>query len=109
MSVELTQSILALHLVWSICVPIAIVETFTAAVYALAAGLVFWGNYTEERFLAAPAQLAGIGVVIVALVAVALTLRSRQPPRTSGAAPPARVVGGAALVATSSWWGPAVS
>ena len=28
MSVELTQTILALHTIWSICVPIAIVETF---------------------------------------------------------------------------------
>ena len=67
MSVELTQTILALHTIWSICVPITIVETFVShrrtdpwlgrvgltvvgVVYALGAGLVFWGNYYEERF-----------------------------------------------------------
>jgi hypothetical protein len=125
MSVELTQTILALHTVWSICVPIAIVETFvpdrqtrpwlgrmgltvTAVPYVLGAVLVFWGNYTEERFLASPAQLAGISVVIIALVVIAFALRSRQLPKVEGLAPSAWLVGGAALVGTSSYWGPAV-
>jgi hypothetical protein len=125
MSVELTQTVLALHTVWSICVPIAIVEAFvpdrqarpwlgrtgltvTAVGYVLGAGLVFWGNYAEERFLASPAQLAGVGVVIVALVAIASGRRWRHLPRVEGFAPPPWSVGAAALVATSAYWGPAV-
>jgi hypothetical protein len=125
MSVELTQSVLALHTVWSICVPIAIVETLvpgrrtrpwltrtglivTAAVYALGAGLVFWGNYAEERFLASPGQLAGIGVVIAALVAAGFGLRTRALPPLEGRAPPARGAGIAALAGTSAYWAPLV-
>lgn len=125
MSVELTQSILALHTVWSICVPIALVETLvpgrrarpwlgrtglivTAAVHALGAVLVFWGNYAEERFLASPAQLAGIGVVIAALVAAGFGLRARALPRLEGRAPPARIAGAAALAGTSAYWAPLV-
>jgi hypothetical protein len=125
MSVELTQTILALHTVWSICVPIAIVEalvpdrrtepwlgrtglTVTAVLYALGAVLVFWGNYAQERFLASPAQLAGIGVVIIGLVVVALGRRSWPLPGVEGSAPSPWLVGGAALVATSAHWGPAV-
>jgi hypothetical protein len=63
MSVELTLTILALHTVWSICVPIAIVEAFVphrpaepwlgrvgltvvGALYALGAGLVWpWSSW----------------------------------------------------------------
>lgn len=124
MSVELTQSILALHAVWSICVPIAIVETFvpdrrtrpwlgrtgltvTAVLYVLGAGLVFWGNYTEEHFLASPAQLIGIGAAIVALVLIALSLRSRRPSADEAAPPRPWAVGAAALALTSLYWGPA--
>jgi hypothetical protein len=125
MSVELTLTILALHGVWSICVPIAIVEAFVpqhrtepwlgrlglsvaGALYALGAGLVFWGNYYEERFLASPGQLAGIGAVIVALVAAAYAIKDRQLPRLSASAPPPWIVGVTGLLLTSAWWGPAV-
>lgn len=123
MSVELTQSVLALHAVWSICVPIALVETFAfdrrtkpwlgpvglsvvAVLYVLGAVFVFWGNYTEEHFIASPAQLAGIGVVIVGLVIVAFGIRSRRLPKLTAAAPSPWVVGAAALVATSAYGGP---
>jgi hypothetical protein len=125
MSVEATQSILALHTVWSICVPIAIVETFvpdrrrspwlgrtgltvSAVLYVLGAVLVFWGNYSEERFLAAPGQLTGIAVVIAALIVIAFTLRSRRLPSVAGSPPSPRLTGAAALGATSLYWGPAV-
>jgi hypothetical protein len=125
MSVELTQTIIALHTVWSICVPIAIVESFvparrttpwlgrtgltvTAVLFGLGAGLVFWGNYAEEHFIASPAQLAGIGAVIVALVALAYAVRSRRLPRIDGRAPSPWLVAGFAFVATSLYWGPAV-
>lgn len=125
MSVELTQNIVALHAVWSICVPIAIVETFVpdrrtrpwlgrtglavvAVLYVLGAFLVFLGNYSEEHFIASPAQLVGITVVIVALVALAFGLRSRRLPRVAGRAPSPWSVGAFALAATGIYWGPAV-
>jgi len=125
MSVELTQTILALHTVWSICVPIAIVESFVpdrqtrpwlgrvglavaGVVYVRSAGLVFRGNYAEEHFLASPAQLAGVGAAIVALVVIAFGSRSRRLPRADGSTPPPWFVGAAALTLTSAYWGPAV-
>ncbi|MEU7576412.1 hypothetical protein AB0B50_02240 [Streptomyces sp. NPDC041068] len=125
MSVELTQGILALHTVWSILVPIALVETCavgrrttpwlgrtgfvaTGLVFVLGAGLVFWGNYTEERFLAFPGQLAAVGGVIVALVLFSFRMRSWLPRPVPGVAPAPPVVGAAALVGTSLYWGPSV-
>ena len=125
MSVELTQTILALHTVWSICVPIAIVESLvpdrqtrpwlgrvrlgvTGVVYVLGAGLVFLGNYAEEHFLASPAQLAGVGAAIVALVVIAFGIRSRRLSSAEGSAPSPWFVGAAALTLTSAYWGPAV-
>src|SRR5262249_11098271 len=125
MSVELTQTILALHTVWSICVPIAIVESFvpdrqtkpwlgrvglavTGLVYVLGAGLVFLGNYAEEHFLASPAQLAGAGAGILTLVGIAFGIRSQHLPRAEGNAPAPWLVGTVALTLTSAYWGPAV-
>lgn len=125
MSVGLTQTILALHTVWSICVPIAIVESLvparrttpwlgipglvvTAVLYVLGAILVFWGTYVEEHFLASPAQIGGVGLVIVGLVALAF--RVGRGPRTPvrGSAPSPWWVGTASLVGTSLYWAPAV-
>lgn len=125
MSVELTQTILALHTVWSICVPIAIVETLvpdrrtepwlrrtgltvTGVLYVLGAVLVFWGNYSVEHFVASPGQLAVIGLVIVALVVIAFRVPARRPTETGGRAPSPWLVGAAALAATSAYWGPSV-
>ena len=61
--------------------------TVVGVVYALGAGLVFWGNYYEERFLASPGQLSGIGIVIVALVMAAYVIKGRGLPRCAGSAP----------------------
>ncbi|MFH8410239.1 DUF998 domain-containing protein [Streptomyces sp. NPDC018019] len=123
MSVELPQTVLALHTVWSICVPIALVETLTrtrrsepwlgraglavvAAVFVAGAVLVFRGNYGEERFIASPAQLTGAFLAIAALVAAAFAVRTRRLPRLPGRAPAPWRAGAAALVVTSAYWGP---
>jgi hypothetical protein len=121
-SVELTQAVLALHTVWSICVPIAIVEAFTekrgpwlgrtgltvtAVLYALGATLVFFGNYTEEHFLASPAQLIAITVAIVGLVALAFLMPLRRLPGVRGRAPAPWLAGATALAMTSAYMGPA--
>ncbi|WP_037062579.1 hypothetical protein [Pseudonocardia acaciae] len=124
-SVELIQTILALHLVWSVCVPIAIVETFvsdrrstpwlgrfgltlTAVLFALGAALVFWGHYAESGFVAAPAHQAWAVAAIVALVLLALVPRRRTPPTLPGRAPSPWLVGALGLVGTSAYWAPSV-
>lgn len=125
MSVELTLSVVALHGVWSICVPIALMESFvlrrrtepwlgrtglavTTVGYVLGAALVFWGNYSEERFMASPGQFLGVGVVIVGLVTLAFAVRSRRRPPVAGRAPSPLATGAAALIGTSLYWGPSV-
>lgn len=123
MSVELTQAILVLHAVWSISVPIAIVESFVpdrrttpwlrmpglivTAVLFVAGGLfVFFGNYAEEHFIASPAQLIYITVVIVALIVLAF--RVRGPGSALGTPPAPWQCGVIALAGTSAYWAPAV-
>ncbi|MER5971521.1 DUF998 domain-containing protein [Streptomyces sp. NPDC002055] len=123
MSVELTQASLALHTVWSICVPIALVETLTrtrrsdpwlgraglgvvAGVYAAGAVLVFRGNYAVEHFVASPAQLGGTALVIGVLIAVAFRIRTVRLRTLPGRAPAPWRVGLAGLAVTSAYWGP---
>lgn len=122
MSVELTVAIVALHAVWSICVPIALIETLTpdrrttpwlttrglvitAIVYVAGGILVFFGNYSEEHFIANPWQLGSVVLVIAALVVLAFRIKpsARAVP---GRAPEPWVVGGLALLGTSVYWGP---
>jgi hypothetical protein len=125
MSVELTLTILALHTIWSICVPIAIIETLvpdrrttpwlrapglavTAVLYVLGANLVFWGTYADEHFLASPAQFAGAGVAIAVLIVLAFRAGRRPRPPLPGRAPSPWLAGLAALVGTSVYWAPLV-
>jgi hypothetical protein len=95
-----TVYVLTLHVVWSIATPIAIAEAFfgrspwlrTPGTWAwsvlLAVGAV--GTFVVSRsldaahFLAAPGQLAGTLVVVVALVLVALRLPARPPQTPAG-------------------------
>ncbi|MFI1912037.1 hypothetical protein [Nocardia sp. NPDC020380] len=124
-NIALVQSVLALHTVWSICVPIAIMETFagsrrntpwlgpigltvTAVVYVLGAALVCWGNYTDGHFMATPVQFLEAGIAIIALIVLAFAVRSIRLPAVAGRAPGPVPVGVAALVATSAYWGPSV-
>ncbi|WP_433664468.1 hypothetical protein ACQPW1_21400 [Nocardia sp. CA-128927] len=91
MSVALTQQVSSLHTIWSICAPIMLVEAIavegrktlwlgriglvvTSVVFVAGAALVGYGNYSEEHFLASPWQIGAIALVIVVLVAAALTV-----------------------------------
>ncbi len=122
-SVEATQTILALHTVWSVAVPIALAETFagtrattpwlhrtglavTACVYALGVAVVSGGSYTDSHFLATPGQLAGVAAAVVALIVVALRVRPR--PQLPGSAPPPWIAGLLACTVTGAYWGPSV-
>jgi uncharacterized membrane protein YecN with MAPEG domain len=122
MSVELTLAIVALHSVWSICVPIAIVETLvgesrrtapwlrtpgfvvTALVYCVGGVLVFFGNYSEEHFIASPTQIGGVVLVVIALSVLAFRVRTRRA--LTSHAPPPLLVAGASLLGTSAYMGP---
>lgn len=120
-SIELILTVIALHAVWSICVPIALIEAFAgdrrnepwlgrtglivvATIFVLGAVFVFWGNYTEYRFIAPWQHQIWIGIAIVGLVIAAFAIRSRRLPRVDGRAPSPWLVGIAALVATSGYW-----
>ena len=120
-SIELIQTVIALHAVWSICVPIALIEAFAtdrgitpwlgrtglitvAIIFALGSVFVFWCNYTEYRFIAPWFHQIWIGIAIVGLVVAAVAIRSRRLPPLDGRAPSPWLVGAVALVATSGYW-----
>jgi hypothetical protein len=118
MSVELTQTILALHTVWSICVPIAIVETFvperqtrpwlgrtgltvTAVLYVLGAG---WcsGATTPRAVPRLAGATGGDRRRHHRPGGDRVRLRSRHLPRVEGSAPSAWLVGGAVWLLVSA-------
>jgi hypothetical protein len=118
------------HMVWSIAVPIAIVEALvpgqrtspwlgklglgvTTAAFGLAAWVVLWWHLETEDFVPTAGQQIGAAVVVVALVVTAFTLRLRpRPPRERRTANP-WLVGAVAFVvfavpAPSDWLGFAI-
>ncbi|MFD9940792.1 hypothetical protein ACFWYW_35950 [Nonomuraea sp. NPDC059023] len=107
------------HVVFSICAPIAIVESFmrperrttpwlgwpgtvvTAVAFAGAAWFVVRWHLETENFVPSTGQLAGAGAVVLALVAVAFAVRTRPGPADSRPAPGPWVVGGVTFVLMS--------
>jgi hypothetical protein len=124
-SVEAVQTILALHVVWSICVPIAIIErlagsrattpwlskrgtAIVAAVFLVSISGIAIAGYSEEHFIGSPGQQIGCSIVIVALIIAALRVPNHRLARLSSPAPRPVIVGAVTLIATSAYWGPAV-
>ncbi len=114
----LTLIVVAMHAVWSICIPIILVEAIFArrgkapwlgrpglAIVAaiFVSGSVWLGHsiYLDERFFASASQLTVTVVAIAAVVAAAflLTRRTREP--IQGSVPSPWVVGGVAFAASS--------
>jgi hypothetical protein len=117
------------HVIWSISVPIALVEslvpdrartpwlgrpglTVTALVFAAGCGLISYDQQSTEQFIASPPQLAGTALLIVVTIGLALLTRRGRPRRTGGAVPAAWAVGIGAFGAASlffafvpNWWG----
>jgi hypothetical protein len=106
------------HAVWSIAVPIAIVEamvpnrqttpwlgtvglTVTGVVFLLGSAVIFYDH--QERFMAPAPQLAGAAAVTVALIGAAFAIRGRPRPQSDRRAPNAWLVGAVALVASSAF------
>ena len=126
----LTLIVLAMHAIWSICIPIVIVESLfarrgtdpwlgrvglTVVATAFVAGSVWLGHTVavESGFLATPAQLAIAAAAVVALVAAAFVLVSPHRTPTETRPPRPAVVVAVAAVGSSlymlteelpSWW-----
>ncbi|MFE4023573.1 hypothetical protein ACFXPZ_40320 [Streptomyces sp. NPDC059101] len=119
-SVSLLQDVLSMHTVWSICVPIALVEMFsadrtrpwlgrpglalTSVVFVAGSAFLAVVQYQSGKFMASTAQFAGATAAIVALITAAFTVgRHRLPPRNA-ATPAPLPVGTVAFAAGSLYW-----
>jgi hypothetical protein len=112
-----TIFVLTLHVVWSISVPIALVESLvparrhtpwlktpglvvTAVLYVLGALLVTYGSYTNGHYFAPWPKIAVAGLIVVIATVVAFRLPGTRPVATGGV-PAWWIVGLAGLVAGS--------
>jgi hypothetical protein len=117
------------HMIWSICVPIAIMETLVpgrsdtpwlgrfglvvaSVVFVLGSTVLWYGLADEEGFQAPAPQVAATAAVIAALVGGAFAIGGRPRPALDRRAPNPWLVGAAGFVATGaffarpeSWWG----
>jgi hypothetical protein len=116
-SVQLLQDVVSLHTVWSICVPIALVEaldrdrtkpwlgrvglTIVAAIFVCGSAFLAFVHIEGDGFVATVSQYAGATVAIVVLVVAAFVVGRHPLPRIDATAPSPWVVGAVALVATS--------
>jgi hypothetical protein len=113
-----TLFVLTLHAVWSICVPIAIVESFVpgrsthpwlgnvglavaSLLLALGAIATFFGTYTAFPFVASTGQLLGSVVIIVLLAIAAFAFTGRPRPPARGVAPHPWLAGAFSFVVSS--------
>lgn len=119
-SVALLQDVLSMHVVWSICVPIAIVETFardrtrpwlgtvglsvTGVVFVMGSALLAALQVAQTRFVATPTELASTSAVIAALIVLAFAVRHRSTVARDAGAPAPWVVAVAAFVVTGLYW-----
>lgn len=104
------------HMIWSVAVPIAIVEALvpqrrttpwlrwpglalTPAGFGLAAYVVVWWTLDTEDFVPSAGQLAGAAVVVVALVVTAFRIRPRPRPASDRPGPSPWLVGAAGFAA----------
>jgi hypothetical protein len=116
-SVQLLQDVVSLHTVWSICVPIALIEAFdrgrtrpwlgrvglvtVSSVFVLGSVFLAFVQFESDGFVASAAQYAGTSAVILALVVAALVVGRRPLSRIDATVPSPWLVGAVVLVATS--------
>jgi hypothetical protein len=115
-SMGLIQDVLTLHTIWSIAVPIALIEAFdptpqrpwlkplglgvTAIVFVVGSALLTYGQIESEKFIASPGQFVASGLAILVLVIAAFWMPS--PPSVAEATTPSpRNVGLAGFLLTS--------
>jgi hypothetical protein len=117
---QLLLDTLAIHTIWSISVPIAITETFSASrtrpwlgnkgltfvavIFVLASAMLSVMQIAGSGFIAAPAELAWCTAVIAALILTGfLTGREPVPPRET-TSPRPWMLGAGALAVTTLYW-----
>ncbi|MFJ9041844.1 hypothetical protein ACIRF8_35420 [Streptomyces sp. NPDC102406] len=120
-SLQMLQDVLSMHVVWSICVPIALIESFdgvsvprpwlsrraftlVAAVFVLGSALLCAFQIAGTGFVASPAELTWSAVVIVALGVGAFHVGHRPAPEGGPSAPRPHTVALAAFTVTSLYW-----
>ncbi|AEW97916.1 MULTISPECIES: hypothetical protein [Streptomycetaceae] len=120
-SVALLQDVVTMHMVWSVCVPIALVEAFgggprrpwlgrpglivTALVFAGGSASLAAVQYVgNDRFMASPWQWAVCVAAIAGLIAAAFRTGRRPVPAVPAAAPGPVPTGCAAFALTSAYW-----
>lgn len=117
---SLLQGTLTLHTVWSICVPIAIVEAFdreeprpwlgkvgltvAAVVFVLGSALLWFMQYSEFRFVGSLLQNGVIVALVVVLIALAFRLPRTQAQTSEREAPRPLRVGLVAFALTGLYW-----
>ncbi|WP_020500307.1 hypothetical protein [Sciscionella marina] len=116
-NLSVVQAVLSLHTIWSISVPIALVETFvptrrtapwlgrigltvTGVLFALGVAAAYSESQRTGQFHATPGQYAGALVVIVALVVLGFAVPYRPHP-IDRTAPSPWLVGALTLILTS--------
>jgi hypothetical protein len=104
------------HLIWSVAVPIAIIEALvprrrttpwlrwpglalTAVGFGLAAYVVVWWTLDTEDFVPSAGQLLGAAMVVIALVVAAFVVRPRHRLTSNRPSPSPWLVGTAAFAA----------
>ncbi len=114
-SLGLIQDVLTLHTIWSIAVPIALIEAFdptpqrpwlgapglsiTAAIFVAGSAFLTYSQIDSEKFIATPSQFAAAGLAIAILVAAAFAAPA-LPVRTAVATPSPRTIGMASFLLT---------
>jgi hypothetical protein len=114
-----TVFVLGLHTVWSITVPIVLMESVSrrprepwlGKIGLWVYGMLFLAGiaattafgYTKDSFRASTGQNIGVGIAIVVLVALAVWIGRRAHRRTTGSVPSAWIIGVVTLVLGSGW------
>ncbi|TDO49645.1 hypothetical protein EV651_12148 [Kribbella sp. VKM Ac-2571] len=114
-----TLLVLGLHTIWSITVPIVLVESMSrrprepwlgkvglsvyGALFVLGIVATTAIQLGTDPFVASPAQFAGVVVAVAVLVVLAARVGRRAPRRTPGTVPSAWVFAVAGLAVSSGW------
>jgi hypothetical protein len=119
-SASIVQATLTLHTVWSICVPIALMEAFdnepkrpwlgrvgltvTALVFVAASIVLGVYQAQDHHFMASPAQLTGSALIIVAMCVAAFMIKRRPESLDRRPAPNPWLTGAASFGLSSIYW-----
>ncbi|MFF0265203.1 hypothetical protein [Kribbella sp. NPDC004536] len=114
-----TVMVLGLHTLWSITVPIVVMESLSSrprepwlgkigfsvygVLFVLGVVATTAFGYAKDPFRASPGQNIGAAVAVVVLIALAAWVGRRTPRRTTGNVPSPWIVGIAGLVLSSGW------